>query len=178
MNLQSFSASSASGAPEATWQHDSGICPSCRRSASRLHELEATADGLKLEVELGARRLQLVMGQLALAEERAGHGTLAGAIRSVAAGHSQLSLDAAWALLSEHESHAARPVMPAQRLGARERQVLGLITEGQRTPSIASRMGITVATVEVHRRNIMRKLGLHSVAALTKYALREGLTSL
>ena len=39
-------------------------------------------------------------------------------------------------------------------------------------------MGIAAATVEVHRRNIMRKLGLHTVAELTKYALREGLTSL
>ena len=52
------------------------------------------------------------------------------------------------------------------------------ITEGHRSPSIADHLGITVSTVEVHRRNIMRKLGLHTVAALTKYALREGLTSL
>jgi two-component system NarL family response regulator len=45
-------------------------------------------------------------------------------------------------------------------------------------PPIRTRLGITVATVEVHRPNIMRKLGLHSVAALTKCAVRERLTSL
>ena len=56
--------------------------------------------------------------------------------------------------------------------------MLRLITEGQRTPSVAERLGICSATVEVHRRNIMRKLGLHTVAALTKHALREGLTQL
>lgn len=144
----------------------------------RLHEVEATTDGLRREVELGARRLQVVMGQLALAEERAGHRTLACAIRSVAAGQANLSFDAAWALLGEHECQAPPTAAPGQRLGAREREVLRLITEGQRTPQIAQRLGIAAATVEVHRRNIMRKLGLHTVAALTKYALREGLTSL
>jgi two-component system NarL family response regulator len=44
-----------------------------------------------------------------------------------------------------------------------------------RSPAIANELGIAVGTVEVHRRNIMRKLGLHSVAELTRYAVREGL---
>ena len=174
MNLQSL----PSSVMEVLVQHDSDLCPSCRRAALRVHELEVIAGGLRREVELGARRLRTVLAQLALAEERAGHRTLAGAIRSVAAGQSNLSFDAVWALLGEPESHASIPLPPAQRLGAREREVLRLITEGHRTPAIADRLGITVSTVEVHRRNIMRKLGLHTVAALTKYALREGLTSL
>ena len=63
-------------------------------------------------------------------------------------------------------------------LGRRERQVLALLAEGIRSPEIAVRLQITVNTVEVHRRNIMRKLGLHGVAELTKYAIREGLTSI
>ena len=63
-------------------------------------------------------------------------------------------------------------------LSAREREVLRLLSEGCRSPCIAERLGITLATVEVHRRNIMRKLGLHTVAALTRYALREGLIAL
>lgn len=63
-------------------------------------------------------------------------------------------------------------------ISKREREVLRLLTEGGRSPHIAAELGICVATVEVHRRNIMRKLDLHSVAALTKYAVREGLTSL
>jgi two-component system NarL family response regulator len=64
------------------------------------------------------------------------------------------------------------------RLGRRERQVLALLANGKRSTEIASELAISVATVEVHRRNIMRKLDLHTVAELTKYAIREGLSSL
>lgn len=60
----------------------------------------------------------------------------------------------------------------------RERQVLQLLAEGKTSGEIAEVMGISSHTVDVHRRNIMRKLNLHSVAELTKYAVREGLTSL
>jgi two-component system NarL family response regulator len=64
------------------------------------------------------------------------------------------------------------------RLGRRERQVLALLADGKRSTEIASHLAISVATVEVHRRNIMRKLDLHSIADLTRYAVREGITSL
>lgn len=64
------------------------------------------------------------------------------------------------------------------RLGHRERQVLAMIAEGRRSAEIAARLGISAGTVEVHRRNIMQKLDLHSIAELTKYAVREGLTSI
>jgi DNA-binding NarL/FixJ family response regulator len=67
----------------------------------------------------------------------------------------------------------------ASRLAAggfrQELEVLRLIAEGVRTPAIARELGISVGTVEVHRRSIMRKLGLHAVAELTRYAIREGL---
>jgi two-component system NarL family response regulator len=63
-------------------------------------------------------------------------------------------------------------------LGAREREVLQLLAEGLTSSQIAARLYISISTVETHRRNIMRKLGVHSVAALTKYAIREGLTDL
>jgi DNA-binding NarL/FixJ family response regulator len=64
------------------------------------------------------------------------------------------------------------------RLGRRELQVLKLVTEGHRSAAIASQLAIAPATVDTHRRNIMRKLGVHSVAELTKYAIRSGITSL
>ena len=176
MLLPSALASPACTSGAAVYLDDS--CRHCRVSALRLHEVEQAAAALRHELEKSSRRLQAAMAQLALAEERAGHGALAGAIRSVAAGQTGLSPDAAWALLGEREAGRARTGTAAPQLGAREREVLQLITEGQRTPSIAERLGIRIATVEVHRRNIMRKLGLHTVAALTKYALREGLTSL
>ncbi|MER2625083.1 MAG: response regulator transcription factor [Accumulibacter sp.] len=65
----------------------------------------------------------------------------------------------------------------ALRLGARERQVLQMIAEGRTSPEIAESLHLAPSTVDVHRRNIMRKLDLHSVAELTKYAIRTGITS-
>lgn len=62
------------------------------------------------------------------------------------------------------------------KLAGREREVLQLIAEGHTSGEIASRMHISTNTVDTHRRNIMKKLDLHSVADLTKYAIREGLT--
>lgn len=65
----------------------------------------------------------------------------------------------------------------APRITARERQVLQLIAEGHTSTRIADRLHLAPSTVEVHRRNIMRKLDLHSVAELTKYAIRSGITT-
>jgi DNA-binding NarL/FixJ family response regulator len=135
-----------------------------RAFQSRLSELAAANEGLRRDAALEARRMQAIIHELALAAQLVGDRPLAGVVRAVAA------KSPAAALLS-----VAGPLQP---LSAREREVLRLLTEGSRSPSIASRLGICSATVEVHRRNIMRKLGLHSVAALTKYAVREGLTTL
>jgi DNA-binding NarL/FixJ family response regulator len=63
-------------------------------------------------------------------------------------------------------------------LAPREREVLQLVAEGQTASETANRLGIATSTVETHRRNIMKKLDLHSVADLTKYAVREGLATL
>jgi DNA-binding NarL/FixJ family response regulator len=60
----------------------------------------------------------------------------------------------------------------------REREVLQLVAEGVHTKEIASRLGVSVKTALAHRRRVMDKLGLDSVAELVKYAVREGLTSL
>lgn len=60
----------------------------------------------------------------------------------------------------------------------REREVLQLLSEGQTTKQIASLLEVSVKTIETHRQHIMDKLDIRSIAGLTKYALREGLTSL
>jgi DNA-binding NarL/FixJ family response regulator len=62
-------------------------------------------------------------------------------------------------------------------LTAREREVLQLLAEGKATKQAAACLHGCVKTVETHRRSIMTKLDIHSVAELTKYAIREGLTS-
>jgi DNA-binding NarL/FixJ family response regulator len=64
------------------------------------------------------------------------------------------------------------------KLTPREREVLQLMAEGRATKEIASDLKVSIKTVETHRRQIMEKLNIHSVAELTKYAIREGLTSL
>ena len=64
------------------------------------------------------------------------------------------------------------------KLTAREREVLQLMAEGRATKQIAMDLHVSVKTVETHRRQVMEKLDIHNVAELTKYAIREGLTSL
>ena len=62
-------------------------------------------------------------------------------------------------------------------LSTREREVLKHIAEGMATKEIASELGLSAKTVEAHRHQIMEKLQLHSIAELTKYAIREGITN-
>jgi len=62
-------------------------------------------------------------------------------------------------------------------LTEREREVLQLISEGKSTKQIASDLHVSAKTVESHRRQVMGKLNIRNVAELTKYAIREGLTS-
>ncbi len=97
------------------------------------------------------------------------------AIRAVAEGQSYFCPTVASALVSEVRQGEGE--QEAARLGRREREVLRLIAEGQRSAAIAEQLHISVATVEVHRRNIMRKLGMRTVAELTRYAVREGIVS-
>lgn len=61
-------------------------------------------------------------------------------------------------------------------LTARERQMVQMLAEGKSTKQIASRLHISPKTSDANRRRIMNKLGISSVAELTKYAIREGLT--
>jgi len=65
-----------------------------------------------------------------------------------------------------------------EKLTARERDVLQLIAAGKNTKEIAFALAVSVKTVENQRQSIMKKLGLFSIAELTKYAVREGLSSL
>ncbi len=66
------------------------------------------------------------------------------------------------------EPDAASPV-----LTVREREIVQLLSEGHSSREVAARLGITVKTADTHRTNIMRKLGLHSVTALVRYAIRN-----
>lgn len=80
------------------------------------------------------------------------------------------------------ENYVRKPFQPKTgaftELTAREREVLQLLAEGKSIKQTAALLHVSVSTIETHRRNIMEKLEIFSVAELTKYAIREGLTSL
>jgi DNA-binding NarL/FixJ family response regulator len=107
----------------------------------------------------------------------ASHDELVGAIRSVLAGRRFLSPEVS-KLLAEGAPAGGATVSTAwDTLTARERQILKMIAEGQKSREVAENLCISPKTVEKHRINLMRKLDLHSVSAVTAYAARKGLIS-
>jgi len=99
------------------------------------------------------------------------------AVRAVATDLTYVSPSIAAAVV---DRAVAPPLVTAtvrKALSPREREVLQLLAEGNASKEIASRLNLSVATVESHRRQIVEKLDIHSIAQLTKYAIREGLTS-
>jgi|RhiMethySRZTD1v2_1073278.scaffolds.fasta_scaffold818473_2 two-component system response regulator NreC len=101
------------------------------------------------------------------------------AVRAVSLGRTYLSPEVAGSVVERATSpHDGGDVSAYSSLGSREREVLQLVAEGKTSAETAKLMHISTKTVETHRRNIVQKLGLHGTAELTKYAVREGLTSL
>ena len=94
------------------------------------------------------------------------------AIRAVYNGRLYLSPDVA-EVVTQSLIVKIRPGRPAIVLGARERQVLKLVAQGLTSSQIAAQLLIASSTVDVHRRNIMRKLDRHSVAELTRYVIEN-----
>jgi len=100
-------------------------------------------------------------------------GELVAGIRAVMAGRTYYS-EPVQRALSEMVRSGVSPG-PLERLTGREVEVLKLVARGLSTKEIASQFDISARTVETHRASIMRKLELHSVALLTRFALKEGL---
>jgi DNA-binding NarL/FixJ family response regulator len=101
------------------------------------------------------------------------------AVRTVANGKVYLSPGVANVVLEDYvRGDPAKDPSAFAVLSTREREVLQLMAEGQATKEVARSLHVSVKTVETHRAKMMEKLNLHSVAELTKYAIREGLTSL
>lgn len=123
-------------------------------------------------------REMLKVGAVGYVSKAASTIQLLEAIRSVAEGQSYFSPDIARVMLSDYAATGPRGAPPSSCLTPREREVLRLLAEGGRSPAIANELRVTTGTVEMFRRNIMHKLNLHTVAELTKYAVREGLTKL
>lgn len=108
---------------------------------------------------------------------------LVDALHAVAEGETYLARAVAGVVVDDYVqrlSGAASPAAPAgvRALSPRETEVLSLTTQGKNTKEIASALGLSVKTVETHRRQIMDKLGIYNMVGLVKYALRNGYASL
>ncbi len=104
------------------------------------------------------------------------------AIRTVAGGRAYLGRGPADAVLDDYVRHLEGPAASGQPVGGRplsprERQCLKLLAKGHSTKQIAAELSLSPKTVETHRRQIMEKTGIFSLAGLIKYAIREGLAS-
>jgi DNA-binding NarL/FixJ family response regulator len=123
------------------------------------HMLEAGANGYVLKISA--------------------HEELIRAVRAASQGSTYLSPEIAGLVVQRSTStNAGRDISVYSTLSSREREVLQLVAEGKTSAETAKEMHISIKTVETHRRNIVQKVGLHGTAELTKYAIREGLTSL
>ncbi len=101
------------------------------------------------------------------------------AIHTVLSGETYLSSQIATVVINDYVSHVpAEHVSKAHVLSSREREVLQLLVEGKATKQIAYELFVSIKTVESHRKNIMEKLNIDNLPDLTKFAIREGLTSL
>ena len=98
------------------------------------------------------------------------------AIQTVMAGKTYITPEIAGVVIQEYVQ--MKKGADREELTAKEREVLQLIAEGLSTKEIALKLSVSVPTIETHRQHIMAKLHLHTVAELTKYAIRTGLTSL
>jgi DNA-binding NarL/FixJ family response regulator len=121
----------------------------------------------------------LKVGALGYLLKESAFEELAAAIRTVMGGRAFLSSSIVDAVVKDyirHLEHQGTSVF--SRLSAREREVLQMLAEGLATKQIAARLSLSVKTVETYRKQIMEKLDIHSIAELTKYAIREGITTL
>jgi DNA-binding NarL/FixJ family response regulator len=106
------------------------------------------------------------------------------AVTSVARGETYLSPAASKHVVSGYVQRGSEgagggeaDARPAERLTPRQREILQLIAEGATTKEIARKLGISVKTVEMHRAQLMERLGIHDVAGLVRYAIRIGLVT-
>ncbi|HEY3433484.1 MAG TPA: response regulator transcription factor [Rhodocyclaceae bacterium] len=120
----------------------------------------------------------LKAGANAYVVKSAGTEELHKAIQAITLGQVYLSPEVVNVSVRCQDKTGENSLPPSSVLGPREKEVLSLLAKGLRANEVASHLGIATATVEVHKRNLKKKLGLSSPAELTRYAIREGLQSI
>ena len=100
------------------------------------------------------------------------------ALSSVAKGELYLSPPLSQQAITEYVQRTGKERAPAEKLTARQREILSLIAEGKSTKQVALQLNISVKTVESHRTQIMERLNIHDVAGLVRYAIKTGLVKI
>lgn len=136
--------------------------------------------GLANDIDAQLVRELLAAGAAGFITRSNGFAEFSSGVRSVHLRHVYLSPDVAQVMVNQY---VLRP--PGDRQGntvgslsRREKEVLQLVAEGLSTKEAAAALKISTKTVDMHRQHIMGKLELRSIAELTKYAIRQGLTAL
>lgn len=97
------------------------------------------------------------------------------AIHAVARGDMYLSPRMTRYVLDAYMQQRPQRMGPLNKLTPRQREILQLVAEGQSSPEIASKLSLSLKTIEAHRAQIMSRLQIHDVAGLTRFAIRAGL---
>ncbi|MGB9104413.1 MAG: response regulator transcription factor, partial [Terriglobales bacterium] len=150
----------------------------CRRIMAEAPESRIIVLSMHAEREYVVEALKA--GAKGYIQKMSAFKTLVGAIRSVQEKNGFLDPIITGIVLKDYIEHLNKPGASNEQtsLSSREREVLQLIAEGKSTKEIGFTLDISPKTVEAHRRQIMQKLELDNVAELTRYAIREGITSL
>jgi DNA-binding NarL/FixJ family response regulator len=143
------------------------VAPRARRLVLTAHHSE---ENIRAALNAGAHGYVL---------KEANRAELMLAIRTVSAGEQFLCKAVATRILSGYLSggEPRRSLKTAQSITGREREVLTRIARGESNKVIARALALSVKTIEKHRSNLMRKLHLHNAAAITLFAVRNGLTA-
>jgi DNA-binding NarL/FixJ family response regulator len=146
----------------------SEVCSSCRVVILSMH---STLEHIFQALQAGARGYLL--------KESAGIEVVK-AVRAVNGGARYLSQKISDALVDDYvmQRQAAEASSPLASLSPRERQVLKLVVEARSSAEIAELLFLSPKTVETYRSRIMRKLGIHDLPSLVKFAIQHGVTSL
>jgi DNA-binding NarL/FixJ family response regulator len=97
------------------------------------------------------------------------------ALAAVVRGETYLSPPISMQEIENYAQRVGEVSQPLDMLTRRQREILQLIAEGNRTREIAVRLNISIKTVETHRAQLMQRLDIHDVPGLVRYAIRHGL---
>jgi len=99
------------------------------------------------------------------------------ALQTVASGETYLTPAVSKTVIEQYKNRLAQKPDSLERLTPRQREVLQLIAEGNTSKEIASRLNLSVKTIDMHRTMLMKELNIRDIAGLVRFAIRTGLST-